>query len=169
MRKLPAAVLALTAGASLLGGAVAAGASAPTGGKPPVKIDGKVNGHGTAKVKGDAVGIDADDFYFEKTYLKGKAGKTVGVTITNEGAVDHTFTIDAQGVDEELAPGDSIDVDVTIPDDGKPAVFYCRFHKASGMQGALFSKKGAKPSSGASGGTGGTTATSSGGGGGYGY
>jgi plastocyanin len=166
MRTLPIAVLAFTATASLLGGAVAAGASAPTGGKPPVEIDGKVNRHGTAKVKGDAVDVEAADFYFEKTYLKGKAGKTVGVTVTNEGAVDHTFTIDGQGVDEELAPGDSIDVDVTVPADGKPAVFYCRFHQATGMQGAVFSKKGAKPSSD---GSGGTTATSSGGGGGYGY
>jgi plastocyanin len=85
------------------------------------------------------------------------------VTVDNTGAVDHTFTVDAQGVDEELAPGDSIDVDVKIPKNGKAAIFYCRFHKASGMQGALFSAKGG--ASGASG----TTDTTSSRGGGYGY
>ena len=169
MRNLPAAVLALVASTSLAGGVAVAGASTPTGGKPPVKISGDVNDHGTGKVKkGNAVSIDANDFFFEKTYIKGKAGKTVSVTVDNTGAVDHTFTVDAQGVDEELAPGDSIDVDVKIPKSGKAAVFYCRFHKATGMQGALFSQKGGKTErSGASGGT--TETTSGGGGGGYRY
>jgi plastocyanin len=167
MRTLPSAVLALVATTSLAGGIAVAGASTPTGGKPPVKISGDVNEHGTGKVRGDAVGIDADDFFFEKTYIKGKAGTTVGVTIDNTGAVDHTFTIDAQGVDEELAPGDSIDVDVKIPKSGKAATFYCRFHRSSGMQGAMFSQKGGK--AGTSGPSGGTTETTSSGGGGYGY
>jgi plastocyanin len=168
MRNLPAAVLALVATTSLAGGIAVAGASTPSGGKPPVKISGDVNDHGTGKVKkGHAVSIDADDFYFEKTYIKGKAGETVGVTVDNTGAVDHTFTVDAQGVDEELAPGDSIDVDVKIPKSGKAATFYCRFHRSSGMQGAMFSQKGGK--AGSSGASGGTTETTSSGGGGYGY
>jgi plastocyanin len=142
MRKLPAAVLALSASTLLLGGFSVANASAPTKDKPPVKISGDVNNHGTGKVKGDAVTLATHDFYFEKTFIKGKQGTTVGVTIENKGSVAHTFTIDAQGVDEELAAGDSVDVDVKIPKNGKAANFYCRFHVASGMQGALFSKAG---------------------------
>jgi plastocyanin len=167
MRKLPAAVLALSASTLLLGGFSVANASAPAKDKPPVKISGDVNNHGTGKVKGDAVELEAHNFYFDKTFIKGKPGTTVGVTIDNEGSVDHTFTIDAQGVDEQLAPGDSIDVDVKIPKNGKPAAFYCRFHKSQGMQGALFSKPGGKAAS--SGASGGTTDTTSNSDGGYGY
>ena len=167
MRSLPAAVLALVATTSLTGGIAVAGASTPTGGKPPVEIGGDVSEHGTGKVKGGAVDLEADDFFFEKTYIKAKAGTTVGVTIDNTGAVDHTFTIDAQDIDQELAPGDSVDVDVKIPKSGKAAIFYCRIHKSSGMQGAMFSQEGGK--AGSSGASGGTTETTSSGGGGYGY
>jgi len=166
MRKLPTVVLTLSASALLLGGITTAGASAPAKDKPPVKISGDVNNKGVGKVSGDAVELEADDFYFEKTFVKGKPGSTVGVTIKNESSTDHTFTIDAQGIDEELAPVDTVDVDVTIPKNGKAALFYCRFHKSSGMQGAFFSKKGSGST--ASAGTGGSTETTSGGGG-YGY
>jgi plastocyanin len=167
MRTLRAVALTLSASALLLGGITPAGASTAAKDKPPVKISGDVNNKGTGKVSGDAVEHEAGDLYFEKTFIKGKPGSTVGVTIENEGSTDHTFTIDAQGVDEELAPGDSIDVDVKIPKNRKPAVFYCRFHESSGMQGAFFSKKGS--SSNASAGAGGSTQTTNGGGGGYGY
>jgi plastocyanin len=167
MRKLPTVVLTLSASALLLGGITTAGASAPAKDKPPVKISGDVNNKGVGKVSGDSVELEADDFYFEKTYIKGKPGTTVGVTIKNEGTTDHTFTLDAQGIDEQIAPDDSVDVDVKIPKNGKPALFYCRFHKSSGMQGAFFSKKGS--SSSASAGAGGSTQTTSGSDGGYGY
>lgn len=166
MRKLPTLALALSASALLLGGITPAGASTAAKDKAPVKISGDVNNKGTGKVSGDSVELEADDFYFEKTFIKGTPDSTVGVTIKNEGTTNHTFTIDAQGVDEELAPGDSTDVDVKIPRNGKPALFYCRFHKSSGMQGAFFSKKAS--SSSASAGAGGSTQTTKGGGR-YGY
>lgn len=151
----------LVATALTLGVVGVAGASAPAKDKPPVKLKGKVNNKGVGKVKSDATELEADEFYFDKTFIKGTAGETVGVTVKNEGNVAHTFTIDAQGIDEELQPGDSIDVDVTVPKNGKVANFYCRFHVGSGMQGAFFSKKG--------GSAGATTRTTSGDGGGSGY
>jgi len=138
MRKL---LVVLVSGALAIGLAGAAGASAAA--KPPVKLKGAVNDKGTAAVKGGKVELEADNFYFKKTFLKGKAGSTVSVKVKNEGTVAHTFTIDAQGIDKELQPGDSATVKVKIPKNGKPANFYCRFHVDSGMQGAFFSKAGA--------------------------
>ncbi len=85
--------------------------------------------------------------------MKAKAGSTVHVTVKNEGSAEHTFTIDKQDVDEQLAPGETVKVDVKIPSNGKSVAFYCRFHAGMGMQGALYSKGGgaAKSSSGSSG------------------
>jgi len=146
MRKLPATALSLVACVALVGGlSGAAVASVPGKDKAPVQIPGDVNDHGTGKIKHDTVDIEAGDFYFEKTYIKGEAGTTASFAITNEGSVAHTFTIDAQDIDEELQPGDSIDVDVKVRANGKSAVFYCRFHQTQGMQGATFAKKGGKP------------------------
>jgi plastocyanin len=149
MRKLSA----LTASALLMAGTVVglagpATASTATKTKPPVKLDGKVNNKGKATVSGNAVEIEQDDFFFKPTFLKAKAGSTVQVTVKNGGGAEHTFTIDKQDIDEQLAPGDSVKVDVTIPSNGKPVAFYCRLHVSSGMQGALYSKGGGAAKSG---------------------
>jgi plastocyanin len=166
LRTIATTIATLGVAALLLGSAGAvAGASAPTKDKPPVKISGDVNDHGVGKVKNDAVEVEADDFYFQKTYIKGKAGTTVDVEVKNEGSATHTFTIDSQDVNQELAPGKSVSVEVKIPKNGKPAPFYCRFHKSSGMQGAFFSTAGAK-AGGSSSSSGGSNSNN---GGGYGY
>lgn len=137
MRKL---LVVLVSAGMAMGLAGAAGAS--TAAKPPVKLKGDVNDKGTATIKGGKVEVEADNFYFKKTFLKGKAGSTVSVKVKNEGTVAHTFTIDAQNIDKELQPGDSATIKVKIPKNGKPANFYCRFHVGSGMQGAVFSQAG---------------------------
>ena len=139
------AAVALTV-AALTVPALAVGATTADSKKPPVKLSGTVINKGTKTVKGAAIKMDADEFYFRPTFVKAKAGATVAVTITNKGSAPHTFTIDAQDIDRDLDPGDKVTVDVTLPANGKPAVFYCRFHKASGMQGAFYSKAGAKAS-----------------------
>ena len=141
MRK-PIVLIATVALALTLPGV--AYASSTMAKKPPVKLDGQVNNHGRGKVQGGEVEVEADDLYFEKTFVKGKKGETVSVTITNEGSLQHTFTIDSQDVDETIDAGDSTTVEITIPKNGKPAVAYCRFHESSGMQMAFYSRAGKK-------------------------
>jgi plastocyanin len=152
------ASVALTLG---LAGAVAVAAPAGAKGKAPVQLDGKVNNKGTGTVKNGKVDIEADNFYFQKTFLKGSAGD-VTVEIENEGSVPHSFTIDDQDMDEVIQPGKKAKVTVTLSA-GEPVNFYCKFHVSSGMQGALYTGAGGTAS--------GTGAKSSGAGssGGYDY
>jgi plastocyanin len=120
------------------------------------------NDHGTKTVAGNGkTEVELDDFYFKPTVLEGKPGQKVRLELKNEGKTEHTFTIDSQGIDQDLQPGDKAEVTVTIPKSGAVS-FYCKFHKGSGMAGAL-------TVSGQSGGTGGMTNTGSSGGGGGGY
>ena len=121
-------------------GALVAGAPAGAKGKAPVKLDGKVNNKGTATIKNGKVDIEADNFYFEKTFLKGTAGD-VTVEVENEGSVPHSFTIDDQDIDEVIQPGKKATVTVSL-EAGKPVNFYCKFHVSSGMQGAMFTAAG---------------------------
>jgi plastocyanin len=133
------------------------------GGGGKKKIAGVVaNDHGTKAVEDTGkTEVELDDFYFEPTVLQGKAGDKVELELKNEGQVEHSFTIDSQGINKDLQPGDEAEVMVTIPQSGVVS-FYCTFHKSSGMAGAL-----------AAGGTGGMTGTgttndnSKSGGGGY--
>lgn len=108
---------------------------------PPVSIDGQTNNHGSGAVEGGEIDVELDDFYIGPTFIQAEAGATITVHLTNEGDSTHTFTIDEADVDEELAPGDTRDVEVTVPD-ADSTVVYCRFHQSSGMQGALFTTAG---------------------------
>lgn len=104
---------------------------------PPVALAGKVNDHGTKKLgPATEVEIEADDFYFAPTFVSAAAGSAVRVVLKNEGKAGHTFTIDGAGVDQALEPGSTKTVRVQLPSSGS-LTFYCRFHRASGMQGAF--------------------------------
>jgi plastocyanin len=121
----------------------------------------KANDHGTKGVEDNGkTEVELDDFYFEPTVLEGKPGQKVTLELKNEGGTEHSFTIDSEKIDKELGPGEEAEVDVTIPKSGVVS-FYCKFHKSSGMAGAL-------AVTGQSGGSGGmTTDTDTSGGGGY--
>jgi plastocyanin len=97
----------------------------------------QANDHGTKAVEDSGkTEVELDDFYFKPTVLEGKPGQTVTLELKNEGETEHSFTIDSQNVDQELGPGEEAEVDVTIPKSGVVS-FYCKFHKSSGMAGAL--------------------------------
>jgi uncharacterized cupredoxin-like copper-binding protein len=50
--------------------------------------------------------------------LKGKPGSKVTLTLKNEGKVKHNFDLDAQQIDQDIDPGKSATVTVTIIGDG---------------------------------------------------
>lgn len=109
----------------------------------------KANDHGSKNVEASgSSAVELDDYYFKPTVLQGKPGEKVTLELENEGKVEHTFTIDSQGIDKTLQPGSKAEVAVTIPHSGAVS-FYCKFHKSSGMAGALA----------VAGGTGGMTGT----------
>lgn len=123
------------------------------GGGGKKKIAGVVaNDHGTKTVEDTGkTEVELDDFYFEPTVLQGKAGEKVELELKNEGTVEHSFTVESQGIDKDLEPGDEGEVTVTIPKSGAIS-FFCKYHKSEGMAGAL-------AVTGQSGGTGGMTGT----------
>jgi plastocyanin len=93
------------------------------------------NDHGTKTVTKEAE-VELDDYYFQPTVIQGKAGQKVTLELKNEGKVEHSFTLDSQRIDKTIQPGEDVKVTVTIPASGSVS-FYCKFHKSSGMAGAL--------------------------------
>lgn len=92
---------------------------------------GPVDVSGTSSVR---IGIEG--FAFVPAELRASPGQTLTIEIENEGSASHTFTIDRLGIDEELSPGDRVEVEVTLPESGS-LPFVCRFHERSGMVGEI--------------------------------
>jgi len=145
MRKLLAGVAVVAAGlvpvALVAPGAVASTASKA---KPPVKISGSVNNHGTAVATGGVIEIDQHDYYFSPTFVQIPSGTTsLTVTVKNMGSTQHNFTVPNDTIDHTFNPGDTMTFTVAVPAKGA-FLFYCNIHQSQGMQGAFFDKKGAK-------------------------
>ena len=111
------------------------------GGGAPVELQGTVNEGETGEVSNGEIEMELDNFYFGPAYTKAEAGSTVTVELENEGDATHTFTIDSLDIDEEVAPGDTAEVEVTMPSSGAIR-YYCRFHDSQGMQGAFYANDG---------------------------
>jgi plastocyanin len=107
--------------------------------KAPVQLSGKVNDKGTKTVSGSSIELEADDFYFSPTFIEAKPGAKVEIEIKNEGSATHNFSIDSANINKDITPDGKATVEVTVPASGS-LDFYCKFHKASGMQGAIVAK-----------------------------
>ena len=142
------AVLVLTASACSSGGAEAtspspspslSAAASPTARADCAKLaglTGSVQDHGTAAVSGTSVQIDAGDFFFDPTCLTVSSAATVRVTVTNTGNALHNFTVEEQGIDQDVQIGESVTVKVKLPASGS-LPFLCKYHSGSGMLGAF--------------------------------
>lgn len=82
------------------------------------------------------VEITLKDFSFTPGKLQVEAGKELEIRLTNPGDAPHTFTIEEFDVDAELQSRAETTVLVTPAEAGR-FTYYCRFHKAQQMGGAL--------------------------------
>jgi plastocyanin len=113
------------------------GSASGTATEPPVSLEGEVNDHGIGEVQGGEIEIELDDYYFGPTFVKAAPSESITVDLTNESDEAHTFTSDALGVDEEVAPGDATSVTLALPEEGA-VEFHCRFHEGQGMKAAVY-------------------------------
>ena len=80
--------------------------------------------------------MEVDDYYFEPTFLQGRPGQKLALTIENETGTLHNFSIREQQLDKDIPPKRKITVKVTVPRSGT-ALFFCKFHGPLGMRGQL--------------------------------
>ena len=93
--------------------------------------------HGTKDVRTRSkLELEADDYYFSPTFLRGKPGQKLGVTVESEAGTLHNITIPALGIDKDIPPKGKVQLDLTFPASGVLA-FSCKFHGPLGMNGQL--------------------------------
>jgi plastocyanin len=133
--------LAGCGGTSSGGGGLSGGSTPPTSagstGSSSTIAGLAANNHGQADVTGkSSVDVEADNYYFEPSVLKGTPGQTLTLHVKNATSTAHNVTIEAQHIDKDLAGQASEDVKVTLPASGVLA-FWCEYHKSYGMVGGL--------------------------------
>jgi plastocyanin len=97
----------------------------------------KISDHGTKDVKSESeLDLEADDYYFAPTFLRGTAGHKLKLEIENESSTLHNFSISEQRIDMDIPPKGKVMVEVVFPSSGVVR-FFCKFHSALGMNGML--------------------------------
>jgi uncharacterized cupredoxin-like copper-binding protein len=114
------------AAATPAGGTAEAPSGSPTGGTAP-----------PAQGAATPVTITSHDIFFEPTELTIPANTDVTISLPNEGAAAHNFSIDDLGVSVDLPPGETQEVVINAP--AGTYEFYCNVpgHKEAGMVGTL--------------------------------
>ena len=93
--------------------------------------------HGTKDVrKLSKLELEADDYYFGPTFLRGNPGQKLTLMMENEASTLHNITIPALGIDKDIPPKGKVQVEVTFPASGTLGVS-CKFHGPLGMNGQL--------------------------------
>jgi plastocyanin len=107
-----AALFALTLLAAACGGDDDGGDGGGNGGETPEETDG-----------GGGADLTIVDFGFSPTDLSVTEGQTI--SISNIGETSHTFTTEDEAIDQEIGPGETVEVTLTGVSSGG---FLCRFH-----------------------------------------
>src|SRR5215216_4705889 len=82
--------------------------------------------------------LEADDYYFNPTFLKGSPGQKLKITVDNESKTLHNFSVPALALDKDVEAGKDAGFDLTFPSSGV-LLFLCKYHTAQGMNGELLS------------------------------
>ncbi|MGH2719063.1 MAG: cupredoxin domain-containing protein [Actinomycetota bacterium] len=117
----------------------AACSSGPPG---PISLPGAVINKGALDAtQSTSITIHTGDDWFNPTYIKVAPGAKLTLHLIDDGTVTHTFTIQSQHIDVvQDHKGQTNTVTVTMPANGKPLDFFCKYHLSSGMQGAFYTK-----------------------------
>jgi len=89
---------------------------------------------------GSAVSIEASEFFFAPTCVTDLSAGTVTLTVHNGGTALHNVTIQSLGIDQDLRAGQTITAMVHVG--SSPLPFFCKYHRTSGMVGALLPSSG---------------------------
>jgi YVTN family beta-propeller protein len=113
-------------------------AAAPAGKGKPITLGGVTySDHGTKDVRNvSKLELEADDYYFSPTFLRGNPGQKLTLLVENEASTLHNINIPSLGVDKDIPPKGKVQLDLIFPASGVLA-FSCKFHGPLGMNGQL--------------------------------
>ena len=83
-----------------------------------------------------SVQVDAEDYAFRPASVAERPGTPLRLRVTSRSSTLHNFTLPAQRIDRDIAPGDTVEIELAVPASGS-VPFFCKFHAALGQRGEL--------------------------------
>lgn len=96
---------------------------------------GNVNDQGSVQASGRKIELTARDSFFDPTCTTDVASGTVTVDVSNKGSAVHNLSVPDQGIDQDIEAGKSVTVHINVA--ASAVRFFCKYHRTSGMVGAL--------------------------------
>ena len=93
-------------------------------------------GCGRGSRRSPVLQVEAEDYAFRPASLGGRPGTPLRLRVTSRSSTLHNFTLPAQRIDRDIAPGDTVEIDLAVPPSGS-VPFFCKFHAALGQRGEL--------------------------------
>jgi plastocyanin len=116
---------------------LSASSAEPSKGRSLTLGDLTFSDRGTKDAKGKgALDLEADNYYFAPTFLRGTPGQKLKLEIGNESSTLHNFSIPEQNIDVDIPRKGKVVVEVTFPSSGAVR-YFCKFHSTRGMNGEL--------------------------------
>ena len=103
-------------------------------------LTGRVNDHGAAAASGPLLQVQAGDTFFAPTCETSVPAGTVTLVVRNTGRALHNVSVPGQGIDTDLAAGQTITVHVKVS--GGAVAYFCKYHRTAGMVGSLLPSQG---------------------------
>jgi plastocyanin len=130
-----ASLLTITAAACSSGGGGNKSASGRGSCAARAHLTGSVNDTGTRAAAGNTIRLEMQDSKFSPTCTTSVPAGTITVTVHNGGSLLHNFSVPDQSIDHDVQPGQTITVQVKVGT--TPVTYFCKYHRFSGMAGAL--------------------------------
>jgi plastocyanin len=111
-------IIVMVGALAVVAGACSSDTSEPTG---TTGTGGTTATDTSSEPAGDAAELTIVDFAFEPSAVT--PGPDGVLRVTNDGATTHTFTMDDGSIDEQIEPGQSVEVTV-----GNEGGFHCEIH-----------------------------------------
>jgi plastocyanin len=119
----------VAASLALLGVACGGGGSSASNTTPPTATSSpSASGSGATTTT-----LTLKDNVFDPSTFTFPAGQRI--TLKNEGAALHNFSIEGQNVSHDVKPGETETEDIEVPPG--TYTFFCKYHRALGMQGTI--------------------------------
>lgn len=72
--------------------------------------------HGTKDVRNlSKLELEADDYYFSPTFLRGRPGQKLALFVEREASTLHNISISSLGIDQDIPPKGKVQFEVTFP------------------------------------------------------